>query len=237
MFVKDLSLRRKPALKEVLVLKHVPNEDAGTLADFLKKKKIQVRRVALYDGQKLPAGLERVRAVLVMGGPMNVAEEDKYPFLKEENVFIKKILDAGIPCMGICLGAQLVAKALGAKVYKAKAPEVGWMDVTLTRAAKKDPLFSLIKSPRLKVLQWHGDTFDIPKAAVRLAKSRLAPNQAYRYKKNVYALQFHLEADCKMLKDWFKKSKDSGMILEEYSAYQKKLRGLTDALYEKFFSL
>lgn len=229
--------KRRFVPEEVLVLKHVPNEDAGTLADFLKKKKIRVRRVALYGDQKLPARLDRVRAVLVMGGPMNVTEEDKYPFLKEENVFLKRILKAGIPCMGICLGAQLVAKALGSKVYKAKAPEVGWMDVSLTNAAEKDPLFSLVKSPRLKVLQWHGDTFDIPKDAVRLAASRLVPNQAYRYKRNVYALQFHLEVDRKMLKNWFKKSKDLGMILEEHSAYQKKLNGLTDALYEKFFSL
>ena len=223
--------------REVLILKHVASEGAGTLFDFLKEKNIPVREVDLYENAVLPERVDALKAVILMGGPMNVYEEDRYLFLKRENEFIKKLLRKNVPCLGVCLGAQLIAKALGGKVYKAKEAEIGWMDITLTEDATKDRLFSVLKSPRLRVLQWHEDTFEMPKTAVRLASSPAVPNQAFRYKKNVYAFQFHVEVNRAMLKDWFKDSQDLNVILEDYETYQIELKGLTDRLYEKFFSL
>ena len=134
--------------KEVLILQHVPNEGAGTFLDFLEKKKIPFRTVALYQNDPLPQDLSAARAVLVMGGPMNVYDEEKYPFLKKEDAFIIRLLSENIPCLGICLGSQLIAKALGGKVYKAKRPEIGWDEVQLSEEARKDPLFSSAPFPK-----------------------------------------------------------------------------------------
>ena len=233
---KNKSSRRGSA-KEVLILKHAANEDAGTLLDYVNEKRIPVREIDLYENAVLPEHLDSVKAVLIMGGPMNVYEESRYPFLKRENEFIKTLLRKNIPCLGICLGAQLIAKALGSKVYKARCEEIGWMDVTLTADAKKDMLFAVVDSPQFRVLQWHGDTFDLPKGAARLASSAAVPNQAYRYKKNIYAFQFHVEVNRSMPKDWFKDSPNLDTTLDDYGAYQSQLKSLTDRLYEKFFNL
>lgn len=223
--------------KRVYILQHVASEGAGTLADFMKSRDIPFETIALYEGQKLPEALESVRAVLIMGGPMNVYEEDRHPFLKEENVFLKKIIEKDIPCLGVCLGSQLIAKALGAKVYKAAQKEAGWGEVMLSEDARHDALFSKMNFPVTQVLQWHEDTFDIPTGAIHLASSRAVPNQAYRYKKNLYALQFHIEVDEDILKDWFKASPDLSSILKEYAAYRASLQTLTAQFYTEFFRL
>ncbi len=223
-------------MKTVLVLQHVPNEGAGTMLQFLNAKKIPVRMIGLYKGDGLPQDLTSVHSVLIMGGPMNVDEETKYPFLKEEDLFIKKLIQKKIPCLGVCLGAQLIAKALGSKVYKAKQPEVGWADIELLPHSKIDPLFSVIPSPRLRVLQWHEDTFDIPTGAVHLASSAMVPNQAYRYGETVYGFQFHVEVDEAMLKDWFRNAENLSSILAEYRSTQAILTKVTEKIYEKFFN-
>lgn len=223
--------------RKVFILKHVPNEDAGTILPFLKKKKIPFKTISLYKEKAPEISPQEVRAAVIMGGPMNVYEEAKYPFLKWENAFLKKMFQNKIPCLGICLGAQLLAKALGAKVVKAKAPEVGWDRVVLSREAKSDLLFSEVPGRDLQVLQWHEDTFGIPKGAVRLAESRGVPNQAFRYKEFIYGLQFHIEVDRAMLKDWFKKRGDLPQILSTYDCYKKRLSAISAAIYQKFFSL
>lgn len=223
--------------KDVLVLQHVPNEGAGTMLDFLKVKKIPVRFVALYKGDALPGDFDNFHSVLIMGGPMNVYEEEKYPFLKEEPIFIKQLIDREIPTLGICLGAQLIAKALGAPVYKAARPEIGWFDVDLSSAAANDPIFSLISSPQFRVLQWHEDTFDLPLGAIHLASSSAAPNQAYRIGKNIYGLQFHIEANEWMMENWFNYSHIKESILSEYRLYRGALENIANRIYEKFFEM
>ncbi len=219
---------------KVFILKHVASEDAGTILDFLKKEKIPHAVVNLYAGEALPA-LDRTRALVIMGGPMNVYEEEKYPFLKEETALLKKAIDAKIPCLGICLGSQLLAKSLGKRVYKASQPEIGWSEVLLTEEAKNDKIFSSLGRERLKVLQWHEDTFDLPDGAAHLASSTTAKNQAFHFGDHVYGLQFHVEVNRAMLEDWFKKSPDLPKILAEYESYRQKLDSLTEAFYEKFF--
>ena len=224
-------------MKEVLVLQHVPNEGAGTMLDFLKAKKIPARFVALYKGDTLPSDFENFHSVLIMGGPMNVYEEEKYPFLREEPIFIQHLIEKEIPTFGVCLGAQLIAKALGASVYKAARPEIGWFDVQLSSAAADDPIFSLVPSTPFRVLQWHEDTFDLPASAVHLASSSVALNQAYRIGKNIYGLQFHIEANEWMMENWFNYSHIKESILSEYRSYREQLETITARIYEKFFSL
>ena len=184
----------------------------------------------------MPEMLDTVRAVVIMGGPMNVYQEAEFPFLKEEDIFIKKLIKAKIPCLGVCLGSQLLAKSLGAKVMKAKAPEIGWGDIRFSKDAVKDPLFSSLEDSKLRVLQWHEDTFDLPSNAVHLASSEWVPNQAFRYEDRFYGFQFHVEVDRLMLEDWFKKSNDLAEILEEYDRYQEKLSVITEVIYGNFFS-
>ena len=225
--------------RKVFILKHVPNEDAGTILDFLKKEKIEFETVALYDGAILPSSLEWVRAVVVMGGPMNVYEETRHPFLKIENTFIQAVVKNRIPYLGICLGAQLLAKALGAKVYKAKAPEVGWFDVELekTKAAGAENIFSGLHQSTLRVLQWHEDTFDLPQGARLLARGQTVSHQAYGGDGLFFGLQFHVEVNRPMIEDWFKKREDLSAILTEFDSYSHELSKLTEKIYRDFFKI
>lgn len=225
-----------PDKKEVLIFQHVENETAGTIKDFLEEKKIAYKYVRFFENVPLPDFSPGMRALVVMGGPMNVYEEDKFSFLKPETEFIRKAIEAGVPCLGVCLGSQLIAKAMGAKVYKAKAPEVGWDDIQLTPEAAKDPLFGTLGELNLKVLQWHEDTFDLPENAVHLARSVLVPNQAFRLGKNVYGFQFHVEVFQEMLQEWFKNRADLAQILEEHRAYQSKLGKISRQFYSRFFA-
>ena len=132
---------------------------------------------------------------------MNVYEEDRYPFLKDEDLFIKEAIQRGKSVLGICLGAQLIAKALGAKVFKAPVKEIGWYDVSLTRIGLRDPLFSILPKT-FPVFQWHEDTFEIPKAGKLIATSNSIPHQAFRYGEKVYGLQFHIEVTEEMIQEW-----------------------------------
>jgi len=233
----DWTCQKVGDAKEVVILQHVANENAGTLLGFLKREKIPFREVTLFKtGYKLP-GLENVRALVVMGGPMNVYEEDRYPFLVEEDCYIREALKRKLPYFGVCLGSQLLAKALGAQVYKARQEEIGWDEVTLTPDVRSDRLFGPLGAERLKVLQWHGDTFDLPKSAVHLASSTAVPNQAYCVDGRFYGLQFHVEVDRPMLEDWFKDRNDVSDICSEFDAYKAELNRKTEKIYQAFFNL
>ena len=139
--------------------------------------------------------------IVILGGPMNAYEEDRYPFLREEDLFIKESIQRGKNVLGICLGAQLIAKALGAKVNKAQEKEIGWFDVSLTEAGSHDPLFSRLPKT-FSVFQWHEDTFEMPNAGKLIATSTSVPHQAFKYGENAYGLQFHLEVTEKMIREW-----------------------------------
>ncbi len=132
---------------------------------------------------------------------MGVYDADQYRHLARERTIIQRAVENDLPVLGVCLGAQLIADALGAKVYPSGIKEIGWHNLAPTKAANKDPLFHVLKASE-KVFQWHGDTFDLPDGAVHLAFSSLCVNQAFRYGRAVYGLQFHLEVDSAMIHSW-----------------------------------
>jgi GMP synthase (glutamine-hydrolysing) len=136
-----------------------------------------------------------------MGGPMGVYEGEKHAFLPREIDFIEKAVSRGVPTLGVCLGAQLLARALGSPVYPHRFREIGWYPLRLTPEGRKDPAFRRWP-PRARVFQWHGDTFDLPQGAALLARSPLCENQAFRHGRTAYGLQFHLEVTPAMIGEW-----------------------------------
>jgi GMP synthase (glutamine-hydrolysing) len=190
---------------------HSPTENAGLIAEIIREKNIRFREVRLYDGDGLPRDTSDLEGLVIMGGPMNVDDVDNYPFLMPELQLIENVLRDGKPILGICLGSQLIAKALGSRVYPNKVREVGWHPIQLTSEAQSDPLFNKFPS-MLNVLHWHGDTFDLPEGAVRLASSVDCENQAFRWGENTYGLQFHLEATPAMVKLWTKSKQDAAYV-------------------------
>ena len=184
----------------VLIIKHVEIEGPGLIEYHLNRKKIPYKILNLKPGVHFPK-LDGFTHIIFLGGPMNVYEEDCYPFLRDEDLFIKEAIQRGKGILGICLGAQLIAKALGAKVFKAPAKEIGWYDVSLTKMGSRDPLFSILPET-FPAFQWHGDTFEIPKSAKLIATSDFVLHQAFRYGQKVYGLQFHLEVTEEMIKEW-----------------------------------
>ncbi len=184
----------------ILVIKHIDIEGLGNIEKPLSGYD-DLRIVDLSKGGSLPTDLFDIKAIISLGGPMNVYEEDKYPFLKDEDRLLKKAIRNEIPILGICLGAQLLAKACGAKVMKAKEKEIGWYGVKFTTEGSADPLF-LGLPLELKVFQWHEDAFEIPKDGVLLASGMVCHNQAFRVGENAYGLQFHLEFTLDMIESW-----------------------------------
>jgi len=140
--------------------------------------------------------------VIVLGGPIGVYETDDYPFITSEIALIEYRLSRDLPTLGICLGSQLMAEALGSRVFKGPTKEIGWGKIDLTDEGKSSCLSPLLGDDAV-VLHWHGDTFDLPDRATRLASNRNYENQAFAYGRNALALQFHLEADPRQLEEWY----------------------------------
>lgn len=173
---------------KVHVLQHVPFEGIGSMASWLSARDASITHSRFYESADLPdqAGLD---LVIVMGGPMSVNDEAVFPWLVEEKQFLRDAVQRGLPIIGICLGAQLIASALGARVYPNSAREIGWFEIEATPSAS-----DVFRFPhRTSVFHWHGETFDLPAGATRLAKSAACANQAFQIGKRVIGLQFHLE--------------------------------------------
>ena len=188
-------------MENILIIKHIPIEGPGRIKRILNQRKISCHIIELSQEDKLSPSPKAFEAIILLGGPMNVYEEEKYPFLNEVNSFIQVAFNENIPLLGICLGAQLIAKAAGAKVYRAENKEIGWSKVTLTPAGISDPLFKNFPD-NFPVFQWHGDTFDIPEQGELLGFSDSCKNQVFRYGYATYGLQFHMEITAEMIKDW-----------------------------------
>lgn len=170
-------------------LQHVPFEGLGSIEDWLRQRGYALTCTRLYAQEPLPA-VGDLDLLIAMGGPMSVNDEDGYEWLVPEKALLRDAVGAGVRVLGICLGAQLIADALGARVYPGSEPEIGWWPVSGRPAARAGEL----QFPqRLEVFQWHGDTFDLPPGAHCLAESAVCPHQAFSLGPRVLGLQFHLE--------------------------------------------
>jgi GMP synthase (glutamine-hydrolysing) len=183
----------------ILVLQHIACEPPGVFEDVLRERTAGFNRVEVDEGDALPDWRE-FDAIVAMGGPMSANDEAELPWLAAEKALIRDAVTAGRPFWGVCLGVQLLASALGARVYRGPAPEVGLLPVALTPAAHEDPVFAELPA-ELATLQWHGDTFDLPDGAVLLASSPAYTNQAFRVRR-AYGVQFHLEVSAEMAREW-----------------------------------
>ena len=186
-------------MKRAIALRHVHFEDLGTLEPVLREIGYNVRYVeAATDDLRAP-DLDQPDILFVLGGPVSAYDEALYPFLTDELALIERRLSSGLPIVGICLGAQLMARALGARVYASGVKEIAWSTLTLTEAAQQGPLRHLADTP---VLHWHGDTFDLPEGALHLASTPLCRNQAFSVGANALGLQFHIELAGADIEHW-----------------------------------
>ncbi len=229
----------------ILIVKHIDIEGPGTLGDFLKAKEEPFRIVELGAGEPMPANPRIFKGVVVLGGPMSVYEEDRYPFLKPENDFIQKVLKAEIPYLGICLGAQLLAKAAGAKVVKSPVKEIGWYQIQLTSEGKKDLLFKGFRESD-PIYHWHGDMFHIPSNGQLLAGAQGCPHQAFKVGSNAYGLQFHIEVTDKSIKEWCDEYCETDLperldhaksMVEDYWKYKQVFDHQAKQIYHNFLNI
>jgi GMP synthase-like glutamine amidotransferase len=172
----------------VHVLQHVPFEGLGSIGAWLDEQAAHVTTTRLFAGDPLPDA-KNVDLLLAMGGPMSVNDEAEFPWLIDEKRFIREAITAGSPILGVCLGAQLVANALGARVYPNTVKEIGWFPIQAVSAPEWAFPFPL----ECLAFHWHGETFDLPDGAVRLARSEACENQAFQLGRRAVGLQFHLE--------------------------------------------
>jgi GMP synthase (glutamine-hydrolysing) len=172
-------------------LQHVPFEGLGSIESWALANGHSLTSTRLYAGEPLPA-LERFDLLVIMGGPMSVHDQYEHVWLKAEKWFIKQVIAADKPVLGICLGAQLIAEVLGGTVSAATEKEIGWFPITLSDAFARSPLGQSFP-PSLEVFHWHGETFSVPEGAQRIAFSEACENQGFIYHERVIALQFHLE--------------------------------------------
>jgi len=188
-------------MRRLLVFQHVSFEILGTLHPLLKARGFRLRYANFGRHPHAHPDVTHYNGLVVLGGPMNVDNLERYPHLAVEVELIRQAIEQGIPVLGICLGAQLIAKALGASVSANGAKEIGWYEITPTAEAKDDPLFRDFKRAE-KIFQWHSDAFELPPGAVLLATSQTCHRQAFRYGTNVYGFQFHLEVDERLIERW-----------------------------------
>ena len=188
-------------MRKLLVLQHVPSEPLGVLDPLLRAAGFRIRYVNFARDPFAQVDVRRYDGLVVLGGPMNVDQADQYPHLTTEIEAIKEALRLEIPILGICLGAQLLAAALGANVRPNNVREIGWYRLHPTSAAQSDRLCRHFDGSQ-HVFQWHAYTFDLPPGAVHLASTPTCPNQAFRFGERAYGLQFHLEADEQLIQRW-----------------------------------
>jgi GMP synthase (glutamine-hydrolysing) len=185
----------------LLVLQHLYSEHPGSFADVIRERDIDVVTVALDEGETLPP-LRDVDAILVMGGPMSANDDDDHPWLAAERAFIRDAVQSGVPFLGACLGAQLLAASLDAAVYPGPAgPEVALGPVDVVAAGQDDPVFAGL-APSFVACHWHGDTYDLPDGAELLASTAQYRHQAFRVGDSAYAIQFHVEPTVEQIAQW-----------------------------------
>lgn len=186
---------------KVLVVENYDNTGLGQMATALDEAGAEITLVRAHRGDELPAGADGHDAIIVLGGGQNALADEEYPYLPALAALMRSFADSGRSALGICLGSQILARAYGAENLIGAAPEFGWQEVTLTPEGRDDPVLSA--APEVfPIFQWHDDTFVLPRGAARLAGNDAAHNQAFRVGRAGYGIQFHFEADRKLVDEW-----------------------------------
>ncbi len=198
-------------MKPILALRHVPHEGLGLLEEIFRERGLVHQVLDLPDQAPRAFQPGQLAGLVLLGGPMNVDDLGRYPFLGDEVHWIQRALAEHLPVLGICLGAQLLAKSLGAHVYPNRWKEIGWYPIDWTADAADDALFAgCAASP--DVFQWHGDTFDLPPGATLLATSAACRQQAFRFGHSAYGLQFHIEVTAPIISQWLDEPVNCGEL-------------------------
>jgi GMP synthase (glutamine-hydrolysing) len=196
-------------MKPILAIEQDPTlPGLGLLGRVVRGRGLPIVSAHAWEGD-----LDGLRAgdfagIVPLGGSMQSWDEDRLPFLGRERELLREAVDEGVPVLGICLGGQILARALGAEAYPSERPERGWLTIEATPEAAGDPLLAHLREP-VGVYQWHLDVFDLPDGAVRLARSDLSPNQAFRYGERAWGLQFHPEVDAPIFAGWMENYADA----------------------------
>lgn len=216
----------------------IQNDDkvpAGRYGELLRHWDVPHRDVRLYHGEALPA-LEDSQAVIVLGGYMGVSESPAYPYLNRLRSFLRDLVAREVPLLGICLGAQLLAAAVGGEVQAGSRAERGVQRIKLTDAGAADPLFAGIADPFV-AFQWHNDSLLPPPNAAHLARSEICPGQAFRVGSCAYGVQFHPEVNPVIVADWCRRADLDGATVEAFSRHEEQIRRAADGMLGNFIGL
>ncbi len=235
-------------MARILVFQHVAAEPLGTLDALIRARGHRARFVNFERDPGAEPSIDRYRGLVVLGGPMNVADRDSLPHLATEIAVIRQALGQGKPVLGICLGAQLLAHALGADVRHNGASEIGWHPIRATGAGVQDPVLAPLADLK-KVFQWHSYTFEVPVGAELLVTGEMCRNQAFRYGNNAYGFQFHLEMDGALINRWLdlprnqveisrdESAQDAAFIRSQTELHVNELQRVADQVFNNFLDL
>ena len=231
-------------MPRVYALQHLAAEPLGTIGDALENRGIEANYIRVFEGETVPNDMNGASGLVVMGGPMGVYEQKEYPFLADEIRLIESALTTAKPVLGICLGSQLIAAALGAEVKKAMRKEIGWFPVSLTKAASEDRVFSDVQES-FKAYHWHGDEFDVPTGARSLATSAQTQCQAFAYGNTAYGFLFHLEATQTIVEEMTRgfsdelveEKIDAGEILDQTRRHLTGFQSIAASVFGRWASL
>ena len=231
-------------MPRILVLQHTPFETLGTIEDALAGVKMVAHYIQSYAGEPVPLQMGSAAGLILMGGPQSVYQQGEFPYLRDEINLIDDALRAGKPVLGVCLGTQLMAAALGAPVTRGSKKELGWHTLRLTDAAAEDLLFKGVNRSFMG-FHWHGDIFGPPKGAVTLASSDVTEFQAFRYGQNAYGFLFHMEVTKPIIKEMVEnfpeELKAAGLngrqVLADTEKHFSTLQGIGKTVFERWTKL